>query len=97
MTKLSAADIRKLAILSRLKLTDEEVERYQNDLSAILNYVEILQKVDVSGLEPTSQVTGLSNVMRADEEIDYGTKPDKLMKNAPDTEAHQFKVKRIIE
>ena len=69
MTKISAAEIRKLANLSRLSLTDEEIEHYQNDLSAILSYVQILQDVDVSGLEPTSQVTGLTNVTRADKKI----------------------------
>ncbi|HUD03490.1 MAG TPA: Asp-tRNA(Asn)/Glu-tRNA(Gln) amidotransferase subunit GatC [Patescibacteria group bacterium] len=97
MTKLSSADVRKLARLCRLRLTDKEVELYQNDLSAILNYVEILQKVDIKGLEPTSQVTGLMNVVRPDEVIDYGASPDDLLKNAPAVEAHQFKVKRIIE
>ena len=97
MTKLSSADVRKLARLCRLRLTDKEVELYQNDLSAILNYVEILQKADIKGLEPTSQVTGLMNVVRPDEVIDYGASPDDLLKNAPAVEAHQFKVKRIIE
>ena len=66
MTKLSAADVRKLARLCKLRLTDEEIGRYQNDLSAILEYVNVLQNVDISGLEPTSQVTGLTNVVRAD-------------------------------
>ena len=63
MTKLSAADMRKLARLCKLRLTDEEIKRYQNDLSAILEYVAVLQKVDTGDLEPTSQVTGLTNVV----------------------------------
>jgi aspartyl-tRNA(Asn)/glutamyl-tRNA(Gln) amidotransferase subunit C len=97
MTKISAADVKKLAKLSRLKLTDKEVAKYQDELSAILSYVEKLQKVDTMGLEPTSQVTGLKNVVRPDELMDYGTTPDELLKNAPAVEAHQFKVKRIIQ
>jgi len=97
MTKISAADIRKLAVLSRLRLSDKEIKHYQNDLSAILNYVQILQNVDVTGLEPTSQVTGLTNVMRVDEPIDYKVSTDDLLKNAPDIKDHQFKVKRIIQ
>ena len=97
MTKISAAEIRKLAVLSRLRLSDKEIEHYQNDLSAILSYVQILQDVDVNGLEPTSQVTGLTNVMRNDEPIDYKVRPDELLKNAPATQDHQFKVKRIIQ
>jgi aspartyl-tRNA(Asn)/glutamyl-tRNA(Gln) amidotransferase subunit C len=96
MTKFSAADIRKLARLCRLRLTDEEVAKYQDELSAILAYVEQLQDVDVAGLEPTSQVTGLQNVVRADEEIDYGVKPQDLLKNAPAQQDNLFKVKRMI-
>jgi aspartyl-tRNA(Asn)/glutamyl-tRNA(Gln) amidotransferase subunit C len=97
MTKISAADVKKLAKLSRLKLTDKEVAKYQDELSAILSYVEKLQGVDVKGLEPTSQVTGLKNVVRPDELMDYGTTPDELLKNAPAVEGHQFKVNRIIQ
>ena len=97
MTKISAAEIRKLAVLSRLRLSEKEIEHYQNDLSAILSYVQILQNVDVKGLEPTSQVTGLTNVMRPDELFDYNVSSDELLKNAPATKDHQFKVKRIIQ
>lgn len=96
MTKFSAVDIRKLAKLSRLQLTDDEVARFQDELSAILGYVEQLQDVDVAGLEPTSQVTGLVNVVRADEVVDYGVSQEELLKNAPAREANQFKVKRMI-
>jgi aspartyl-tRNA(Asn)/glutamyl-tRNA(Gln) amidotransferase subunit C len=96
MTKFSAADIRKLARLCRLRLTDDEVARYQNELSEILAYVEQLQDVDVAGLEPTSQVTGLMNVVRDDELIDYGVTPSDLLKNAPKQQDGQFKVKRMI-
>jgi len=97
MAKITAADVRRLARLSRLRLTDKEVEQFKDDLDSILSYVEILQKVDIAGLEPTSQVTGLTNVTRADKEIDYGVTPDELLKNAPAVQAHQFKVKRVIE
>lgn len=93
MTKFTAADIRKLARLCRLRLTDDEVAKYQNELSAILAYVEQLQDVDVAGLEPTSQVTGLQNVVRPDEEIDYGATPKELLKNAPAQQDNMFKVK----
>lgn len=96
MTKFTAADIRKLARLCRLRLNDDEVARYQNELSAILSYVEQLQTVDVTGLEATSQVTGLTNVVRADVPVDYGISPNELLKNAPATQDGQFKVKRMI-
>jgi aspartyl-tRNA(Asn)/glutamyl-tRNA(Gln) amidotransferase subunit C len=96
MTKFSSADIIKLARLCRLRLTDEEVIKYQDELSNILAYVEMLQDVDVAGLEPTSQVTGLSNVVREDVEVDYGVSPVDLLKNAPAQQEGQFKVKRMI-
>jgi aspartyl-tRNA(Asn)/glutamyl-tRNA(Gln) amidotransferase subunit C len=83
MSKLSRDDVLKLALLSRLKLTDEEIERFRGDLSSILEYVEVLNNVDTSGLEPTYQVTGLKNVMRSDKVRDYGYKSEDLLKNAP--------------
>jgi aspartyl-tRNA(Asn)/glutamyl-tRNA(Gln) amidotransferase subunit C len=61
-----------------------------------LRYVEQLQSVDVSGLEPTNQVTGLTNVTREDVVIDYGYQPQDLLKNVPAVEASQIKVKRMI-
>lgn len=96
MAKISEDEIKKLARLCRLKLTEDEIKSLQKDMSSILDYVEMLQAVDVSGLEPTSQVTGLMNVVRPDTELDYKTTPDELLKNAPAQKDHQFKVKRIL-
>ena len=96
MSKLSRDAVLKLAQLSRLKLTDEEIERFREELSSILDYVEVLDKVDTKGLEPTYQVTGLKNVMRRDEVKDYQAKPKELMKKAPAVEKNQFKVKRVL-
>lgn len=67
---ISPDDVKKLADLARLNLTDEEVERYTTDLGAVIGYVEQLQEVDVTGVEPTSQVTGLQNVLREDVVVD---------------------------
>jgi len=86
----------KLASLARISLSDAEVSEFSDELSAILQYVEQLSRVDVAGLAPTNQVTGLTNVMRADEVIDYGYAPLDLLQNAPATEANQLKVKRMI-
>lgn len=96
MAKLSRDDVLKLAALSKLRLTDEEVERLRGELSEILDYVEQLDRVDTSGLEPTYQVTGLKNVMRPDEVKDYGYKTEDLLKNAPAVQDNQFKVKRVL-
>ena len=75
MSKISEQDIRKLASLSKLKLSDVEVNIYQKELTSIVAYIEQLSNVDVNGLDPTSQVTGLRNVTRVDELIDYGVSP----------------------
>ena len=96
MSKLSRDDVLKLALLSRLKLSDEEIERFRAELSSILDYVEVLDQVDTAGLEPTYQVTGLKNVMRADKTRDYGSKIEDLLKNAPAVKDNQFKVKRVL-
>ena len=96
MSKLSRDDVLKLAHLSRLKLTEEEIERSRSELSEILGYVEMLDKVDVSGLEPTYQVTGLKNVMREDDVKKYQASPADLLKNAPAFQDNQFKVRRVI-
>ncbi len=96
MAKLSPQDILKLARLSRLQLSQEEIAQFGEELSAILEYVEQLSTVDAKGLEPTSQVTGLTNVTRDDEVIDYGTSAEDLLNNAPDREGKYIKVKRVL-
>jgi aspartyl-tRNA(Asn)/glutamyl-tRNA(Gln) amidotransferase subunit C len=96
MAKLSREDVLKLAELARISLSDDEVDSFAIELSAILGYVEQLSSVDVSGLEPTNQVTGLVNVMRKDEVIDYGYTPDDLLKIVPKVEKNMLKVKRMI-
>ena len=96
MAKLKRDDTLKLARLARLDLTEEEIEEFTSELSEILQYVEQLQSVDVSGLKPTNQVTGLTNVTRPDEVIDYGYEPKDLLKNVPSVKDDLIKVKRII-
>ncbi len=96
MGKLTRDDVLKLARLARLQLSDDEVEQFTGEISAILEYVEQLRGVDVDGLEPTSQVTGLQNVTRPDVVKEYGATPAELLKNAPQLENGQIKVKRMI-
>jgi len=96
MGKLTRDDVLKLARLARLQLSDEEAEQFTGEISAILEYVELLQQVNVSGLEPTSQVTGLQNVTRSDVVKAYSAPPTELLKNVPQVENGQIKVKRMI-
>lgn len=96
MSKLSHEDILKLAYLARLRLTDDEVKKYQKELSSILEYVQHLDSVDVTGLEPTYQVTGLTNVTRTDTEINYGVSNKDLLGNVPSRDGAYIKVRRMI-
>lgn len=96
MSKLSREDVLKLARLARISLSDEEVEQFADEMSAILGYVEQLANVDVKGLKPTNQVTGLTNVMRKDEVRHYGYEPKDLLINVPAVDADHIKVKRMI-
>lgn len=66
MTHLSAHQVNHIAKLAQLTLTEDEVTKFQGQLSSILEYVNKLQEVDTSGVEETSQVTGLENVWRED-------------------------------
>jgi aspartyl-tRNA(Asn)/glutamyl-tRNA(Gln) amidotransferase subunit C len=86
------------AFLARIHLKEEEKAKYLKDLNAMMEYIEILQKPDISALKPTTHVTKLRNVWRDDV-----VKPspneviEKLLKAAPDREGKFYKVKKVIE
>lgn len=96
MAQLTREDILKLGRLARLDLTEDEIAEYTAELSEILQYVELLQQVDVAELKPTNQVTGLINVSRDDEIIDYGYRVTDLLAAVPIVENDHIKVKRMI-
>ncbi len=96
MADLTRDDILKLARLARISLVDDEVDEFASEFNEILKYVEQLNAVDTEGLEPTSQVTGLVNVTRADVIADYGYDTKALLRNVPVTQGALIKVKRMI-
>ena len=96
MVKISKEEILKLANLAQLKLSSEEINEFSEEISSILDYVSHLDKIDVEVLEPTYQVSGLKNVTRSDEKIDYDIDKNQLMSNLPDSQDGQIKVKRMI-
>lgn len=96
MADLTNDDVLQLARLSKLKLTDEEIETFKRELDEILGYVEKLSEVDVTGLQPTTQVTGLTNVMRNDDIKDYGVSQEELLKNVPQKLGKHIKVRRVL-
>ncbi len=96
--KLTKQQIEHIAKLARLDLTEKELKKYGEQLSGVLNYIDQLKEVDVSKIEPTAQVTGLANVWRDDKVKDWEEDEIELaLKNAPELENRQLKVKRIIE
>lgn len=96
MATLSRDDILKLAKLSRLTLTDDEINHYQQELKAVLSYVEKLQEANLENVEPTNQVTGLVNVLRQDKVVSYGATPEELLLNVPQREDKYIKVRRVL-
>lgn len=66
MAKLNKKDVEHIAKLSNLKITEEEVEKFSEQLSAVITYFEELKEVETSAVEPTSQTTGLKDVKRID-------------------------------
>ncbi len=92
---LTKEEVIKIAQLARIELSETEVEKFQKDLSTVLDYVEELKKVDVTGLEEVSQVSGLVNVQREDKVVDHGNR-EEILSIAPETKDGYFKVKAIL-
>ncbi len=96
MADITRDDVLKLARLTRISLSDDEIVEFQSEFAEILKYVEQLDTVDISNEKPTTQVTGLTNVMREDVVKDYGYTAKDLLKNAPHTQGDLLKVKRML-
>lgn len=96
MTQISRDDVQHLAQLSSLQLTDDEVDALGIDLENIVGYIQQLDELDTTGVEPTYQVTDLENVWRQDEVDNYGIDKVALLALAPATEAEQIKVPKVL-
>lgn len=94
--KIDREQVQHVAKLARLALTPEETERFAEQLSEILSYVEKLNEIDTSGVEPTSHVLSLSNVLREDR-ARPSLSTDQALANAPEREGAFFRVPKIIE
>jgi aspartyl-tRNA(Asn)/glutamyl-tRNA(Gln) amidotransferase subunit C len=89
-------DIKKVARLSRLDLSEEEKVTFGNQLEQILSYMEQLNRLDTSGVEPTSHAIPIQNVFREDG-VKSSFQQEEVLAIAPDEEDGHFKVPRIIE
>ena len=89
-------DVEHVARLARLALTDAELEKMREQLNGILAYIEKLNELDTSDVEPTSHAVPMVNVMR-DDEVGPCLPRDEALANAPDRAGEFFRVPRIIE
>ena len=94
--KITKQEVEHVARLARLELTEQEKENLIDQLSNILTYVEQLNTLDTKGVEPTSHVLNINNVMR-DDIPDESLPQERALSNAPDKAAGHYRVPKIIE
>ncbi|MGM7637120.1 Asp-tRNA(Asn)/Glu-tRNA(Gln) amidotransferase subunit GatC [Bacillus sp. Hm123] len=96
MTRITEEEVRHVANLARLAVTDEEVEKFTSHLDAIISFAEQLNELDTTDVLPTSHVLDMKNIMREDE-AKPGLPQEEVLKNAPDHQNGQIRVPSIIE
>lgn len=92
---LTKEEVVKIALLARISLSEKEVEKFQKDLSTVLDYVDELKKVDTKGLPEVFEVTGLVNVQR-DDKVIAAENHDEILSQAPEIKDGYYKVKAIL-
>lgn len=85
-----------MAHLARLAISEEEVEKFTNQLDAIITFAEQLNELNTEGVEPTTHVLDIKNVLREDK-AQHGIPREEVLKNAPEHQDGQFKVPSILE
>ena len=96
MTEITKDDVLHLAQLSSLQLTDEEIDAQRDDLEHIVSYIEQLSELDTTGVEPTYQVTGLTNVWREDQVDEHVVRGDELVQLAAEYQDGHVKVPKVL-
>lgn len=99
-TMISKEEVKHIAKLARLGMADADIERFQKNLSSILEYFDKLKEVDVSNTAPTSQPFEIDNVLRKDAEnpvfADMSGRK-KMLEQSPETKENYIKVKSILK
>ena len=91
---ITKEQIKHLAHLSRLELNDNELDSMQGDMEKILEFVAKIDELDLTGVEPLTQMSGSVGVMRTDEALNMITK-EQALKNAPDANSDYFRVPKF--
>jgi aspartyl-tRNA(Asn)/glutamyl-tRNA(Gln) amidotransferase subunit C len=94
--QVDEATVQRIARLARMKITADEAKALEKELSGILNWVEQLDEVDTTGVEPMTRVVPIALPMRSDEVTD-GEIADQVTRNAPQTEDHFFVVPKVVD
>ena len=97
MTKFTDSDLSRLAELARLEVSTQRKAETSSQLVKVLDFVDQLQAVDTTGVEPTSQITGLVDVLRPDVVKPSSISRAELLKRAPQTEGNYIKVNRVLK
>ena len=93
---LSKEEVKHIALLARLGVDEADLEKFSEQLSNILENFEILQRVDTTGVPPTSHPVALNNVLR-DDEVAPSLAPAEILANAPEKEDGCFRVRAVLE
>ncbi len=93
---LTLKEVEHIALLARLELSQEEKERYQQQLSAILDHVTQLQELDTSKIKVTSTVQPPAARLRDDQNLE-GLSTEQALRNAPSAEKDQFRVPPVLD
>ena len=88
--------VRRVARLARIRITDEEAQKLQGELSGILDWVRQLDEVKTDNVEPMTRIVAMKLRKREDKVTD-GEIADDIVKNAPETEDHYFVVPKVVE
>lgn len=96
MSKITTDEVHRIARLAQIAITDDEAKELAKQLGDILTYVEQLDAVDTTGLQPTYQVTGLTGVKRKDQPIKYGVSREGLLQNAAKTNDGYIEVPKVL-
>ncbi len=94
--RLTTDDVRHIALLARIGMTDEEIERMRDQLSNILENFDILTNVDTEGVEPTGHSVNVTSVMREDKSRESLSRDD-VLGNAPLVEGDRIRVRAVLE
>ena len=93
---VDAATVKRIGRLARIRIEESEVATYQDELNAILGFVEQLSEVDVTGVEPMTSVTPMV-LRRRDDVVTDGGYADRIVANAPLSEDNFFMVPKVVE